>query len=119
MAYASRTLNKTEHLYAQIEKECLAVVFAVTRFHQYLYGNQFLLETDHNPLVSIIGKELSKMPARIQRMMLKIQAYPELTLKYTPGSKLLIADTLSRAPEGNSMVTYVTKSLFFWAPSQF
>ena len=101
VAYASRTLNKTEHLYAQIEKECLAVVFAVTRFHQYLYGNQFLLETDHNPLVSIIGKELSKMPARIQRMMLKIQAYPELTLKYTPGSKLLIADTLSRAPEKN------------------
>ena len=101
VAYASRTLNKTEHLYAQIEKECLAVVFAVTRFHQYLYGNQFLLETDHNPLVSIIGKELSKMPARIQRVMLKIQAYPELTLKYTPGSKLLIADTLSRAPEKN------------------
>ena len=101
VAYASRSLTKTEQAYAQIEKENLSVVFATTRFHQYVYANKFLVVNDHSSLQTIFGKQLSKMPARIQRMMLKIQAYPDMTLEYRPGSKLVVADTLSRAPEDN------------------
>ena len=97
VAYASRALTQTESNYAQIEKECLAQVFATTRFHQYVYGQEFVTETDHKPLLTIFNKEISKMPARIQRLMLKLQSYPKMTMIYTPGSKLAIADALSRA----------------------
>ena len=100
VAYASRSLTKTEQLYnAQIEKECLSIVFATTRFHEYVYANKFLVQSDYKPLQTTLCKELSKMPARIQRMMLKLQSYPDMTLKYKPGHKMKIADALSRAPE--------------------
>ena len=55
IAYASWTPTPTEQKYAQVEKEALAVVFRVKHFHQYLYGHQFTLITDHKPLTTILG----------------------------------------------------------------
>ena len=55
IAYASRTLNKSERNYPQIKKEALSIVFGVRKFHQYLYGRKFILVTDHKPLVSLLG----------------------------------------------------------------
>lgn len=49
IAYASRTLSKAETGYSQIEKEALALVFGVKRFHYYLYGRTFVLVTGHKP----------------------------------------------------------------------
>ena len=54
------------------------------------------METDHRPLVSIISKPLDKAPARLQRILLKLQRY-HINLQYKPGKELFTADTLSRA----------------------
>ncbi len=48
IGFASRTLSSAEQKYSQIEKESLACVFGVTRFHSFLYGHKFKLITDHN-----------------------------------------------------------------------
>ena len=54
IAYASRTLTAAEKNYSQLEMEALGVVFAVQKFHNYLYGREFIIESDHRPLSFII-----------------------------------------------------------------
>ena len=85
VAYASRALTSAETRYAQIEKELLASTYGCERFHQYVYGQAFELESDHKPLVSIMSKPLNDCPmSRIQRMMIRLQKY-DVTMTYTPG----------------------------------
>ena len=55
VAYASRTLTKSERNYAQVEKEALSLVFSVRKCHQYLYGHSLTILTDHKPLKAILG----------------------------------------------------------------
>lgn len=100
MAYASRTLTDTETRYAQIEKELLAVVFACYKFSDYIYGKAVVIETDHEPLVTIHNKPFHTILARLQRMMLRLQKF-NLTLTYKKGKQLYLADTLSCAPMHN------------------
>ena len=57
VAYCSRSLSNTEQKYAQIEKEALALTFGCERFSDYLIGKQFHVETDHKPLVSLLGSK--------------------------------------------------------------
>ena len=52
-----RYLQLKETTPAQLKKEALALVFGVKRFHQYLYGREFALLTDHNPLTTILGQK--------------------------------------------------------------
>lgn len=97
VAYASRALSKTEQCYAQIEKECLAIVFACERFDHYIYGKDHItVQSDHKPLEIIFKKSLLSAPKRLQRMLLRLQKY-NLDVVYTRGKELYIADTLSRA----------------------
>ena len=97
IAYASKSLNKCEQNYAQIEKEMAAIVFGATKFHEYIYAKGPIhVETDHRPLESIFKKPLCQMSPRIQRMMLKVQKY-NLKEQYKSGRELYIADMLSRA----------------------
>ena len=75
LMYASRTMTSTEQAYAQIEKETLAIVFAMERFHQFTYGRMTMVQSDHKPLETIMKKPLSKAPLRLQRMLLRLQRY--------------------------------------------
>ena len=73
VAFTSSTLSATEVNYAPIEKECLAIKVAYTKFYQYLHGKQdVVVHSDHQPLETIFKKPLSKAPRRLQRMMLQL-----------------------------------------------
>ncbi|XP_055507978.1 uncharacterized protein LOC129707187 [Leucoraja erinacea] len=97
VSFASRTMTDTEQRYAQIEKELLAVVFACSKFRDFLYGVRFTVETDHQPLVTILNKPIHAAPARLQRMMLQLQRF-EFDIVYKKGTEMHVADALSRAP---------------------
>ena len=96
IAYASRALTETEKQYAQIEKEMLAIVYAMEKFHTYTYGRDSTIESDHKPLVTIHKKPLQSAPKRLQRMLMRLQKY-SIDIQYRPGKELYLADTLSRA----------------------
>ena len=68
VAYASHALSSAEQNYAQIEREALAIVFAVRCFHQYLYGQTVTLVTDHRPLCKILGEKEGITPLAAARM---------------------------------------------------
>ena len=96
IAYASRALTETEKQYAQIEKEMLAIVYAMEKFHTYTYGRNITIESDHKRLVTIHKKPLQSAPKRLQRMLMRLQKY-SIDIQYRPGKELYLADTLSRA----------------------
>ena len=102
VAYCSRSLSMAEQRYAQIEKEALASTWACERFSDYLVGSKFHLETDHKPLVSLLGsKNLDELPIRLQRFRMRLMRF-SYTISYVPGKQLTIADALSRAPVTSS-----------------
>jgi transposase InsO family protein len=94
--YASRALTPSERNWAQIEKEALAVLYGLERFDQYTYGRPITIENDHKPLASILRKPLSLAPKRLQDIMMRYNRY-DVNFVFTKGSKLYLADTLSRA----------------------
>ena len=53
IAYASRTLSAKDKSYLQTEKEGLGVIFGIKHFHKYLYGHEFVITTDHKPLLGL------------------------------------------------------------------
>lgn len=68
IAYASRTLTATEQKYPQIDKEALAIIWAIQRFFHYLYARHFVLITDHKPLTQILHPQKSLPVLCISRM---------------------------------------------------
>lgn len=91
IAYASRTLNRTEENYSTTEKEFLAMYWAVKHFEHYLWGRKFKLVTDHQPLTY----SLSNTNKRIFRGKLELEGY-DYELIYKPGKNNVVADALSR-----------------------
>uniref|UniRef100_A0A8C7WMF3 Gypsy retrotransposon integrase-like protein 1 n=2 Tax=Oryzias sinensis TaxID=183150 RepID=A0A8C7WMF3_9TELE len=98
VAYISRSLTPTEQRYAQIEKEALALIWACERFRNFLIGKHFQMETDHKPLLSLLGsQQLDALPPRIQRFKMRLMRY-SYSISHVPGKSLWTADMLSRAP---------------------
>lgn len=110
IAYASATLTNCQQNYAQIEKELFAILVGCTKFHQYIYGQRIIVETDHRPLVPLFTKPLYSVPARLQRFMMRLQAY-DLEVRYKPGKQMFLADTLSRAALPNNVLEEIDEDL--------
>ena len=96
--YASRVLTPAEKNYATIEKECLAIVWAVRKFRHYLIGAHFKVCTDHKPLEWLESPKTSKTRSqRLERWSLELRAF-DFDIVHLPGSTNLNADALSRRP---------------------
>jgi len=96
--YASKSLNSAEKNYSQIEKEGLALIFAVEKFHKLLYGRKFKLRTDHKPLLAIFdNKKGIKVytASRLQRWALILTNY-DFDIEFIKTHEMGMADTLSR-----------------------
>ena len=114
VAYASRTLSKSECNYAQLEKEALSLVFGVKKFHKFLYGREFTLYTDHKPLTAILGQKREIPPlaaARLQRWALIVAAY-QYNIQYKPTKEHGNADGLSRLPLQTEEVVETEATVF-------
>ena len=95
----SRFLSPAEQNYAVIELECMAIQWAILKCRNYLLGINFIVKTDHKPLLGVInGKNLDAVNnARLQRILSKLLGF-QYKVEFLPGKLNLIADALSRAP---------------------
>lgn len=82
--YASKKLLDRERRYSVIGKECLAIVWAVQMFQNYLYGKEFTLETSHQPLVYLNTSKVAN--TRLTRWALALQPF-KIRLESIKGSE--------------------------------
>lgn len=101
IAYTSRLLNDAEQNYSTIERELLAIVYAVNHFRPYLFGRKFVLVTDHKPLVWI--NSVKDPTSRLVRWRLKLAEY-DYEVIYKAGKTNVNADALSRNPVVNRIL---------------
>ncbi len=95
IAFASRGLTPAEANYSVPQQECLAVVWAIKKFGQYIEYTHFTIETDHQALRWL--RELKEPAGRLARWSLQLQAL-DFTVRYCKGSTNKMADALSRNP---------------------
>ena len=114
IAFTSRTLSSSEKNYSQIEKEALALVYGVYKFHQYLYGRRFTLVMDHQPLTTIFGPKKgipTIAAARIQRWAVQLAAF-QYDIEYKSTHDHGNADALSRLPLPSSQSRICIPGIF-------
>jgi hypothetical protein len=93
IAYASRTLNKSESNYSTTELECLAIIFGVKQFRPYLYGRKFIIVSDHRPLTWLFN--LKDPLSKLARWRIQLEEY-DYEIHYKPGVLNSNVDALSR-----------------------
>ena len=100
IGYVSRSLQEAERKYSTLEKEALAIIFGVKKFHQFLYGHRFIIKTDNKPLEGLLNEKKgipSQAAPHIQRWALTLASY-EYEISYKAGQTNGNADGLSRLP---------------------
>ena len=108
--FASRSLSSAKKKYAQVEKEGLAIVFGVKKFHDYLLVQNFTIRSDHKPLQYLFSRACPVPPmvsARIQRWALTLSIY-NYTIRFIPGNQNAHADDLSQMPLPESVASVPT-----------
>ena len=73
--YVSRALTETEQRYLNIERELLAIVFALKRLNHYTFGRTITVQSDHQPLQGIWKKSIVSASPRLQRLLLRLAHY--------------------------------------------
>lgn len=96
IAYLSRTLSRAEENYSATAKELLAIYFAAKTFRSYLYGKQFTIYTDHEPLTKEL--KLTDATGRVTRQRLYLEQF-DFKIIYKKGKQNVVADGLSRIPK--------------------
>ena len=76
VCYASRALTKTERNYQNLERAALGTIWGMEKFHYFLCGKEFTLETDQKPLVSIYKKHMVDISPRVQKLI--VRSFPYL-----------------------------------------
>ena len=118
--FASKSLTKAHQNYVAIELEMLAVCWALKKFHHYIYGHSFTLQTDQKPLVAILSKSPNDASHTLERLIHKTLPY-DFNVEYIQGKRNVLADCLSRAAVADTIklpivnVHYVTSSLNYSA----
>ncbi|XP_058041724.1 uncharacterized protein K02A2.6-like [Ahaetulla prasina] len=100
IAYYSRTMSSAERNYSQLDREALAIVSGVKKFHEYVFGRDFEIVTDHRPLLGLLAGDHPTPVAlspRLTRWTIFLAAY-SYKLLHRPGKDLGHADALSRCP---------------------
>ena len=95
IAYASRSLTKSERNYCVTKKELLAIVTFVKYFRHYLYGKKFTIRTDHSSLRWLLK---FKNPEGQLARWLEVLSLYDMTIEHRAGTKHRNADALSRRP---------------------
>ena len=106
VSFASRALSPTEQRYSTIEKEALGVTYGCEKNRDFLIGKMFHIETDHQPLISLLGghKDLNDLPLRIMRFRMRLMPF-SYTISHVAGKTLIIPDMLSRSPVIHSLTS--------------
>ncbi|XP_055645636.1 uncharacterized protein K02A2.6-like [Toxorhynchites rutilus septentrionalis] len=92
--HASRSLTPAESRYSQIEKEALGLVYAVTKYHRMIYGRQFVIQTNHKPLLAIFGSKRGIPPYTVNRLLTMLLY--DFRIEYVSTDHFGHADILSR-----------------------
>ena len=71
-------------------------MFTCSKFHEYIYGQQFVVESDHKSLKNVFWSPIHKTPPWIQRFIMFLQKY-SFIVEYVPGKQMIRSDTMSRA----------------------
>ncbi|XP_018392965.1 PREDICTED: uncharacterized protein K02A2.6-like [Cyphomyrmex costatus] len=99
IAFASRSLTSAERNYSQLDREALAIVFAINHFFMYVFGRKFKLITDNQPLTRIFHQN-NKLPAMTSARLLRYASFLsrfDYEVEYKKGHENVNADCLSRA----------------------
>ena len=94
--YMSRALTETEQRYSNIERELLAIVYALERLNHYTFGRTITVQSDHQPLQSIWKKLIVLTSPRLQRQLLRLAHY-DINIEFLRGKENVIADALSKS----------------------
>jgi hypothetical protein len=106
IAFESATLSQSQRNYSQLDKEALAIIFGVKKFHKYLWGRNFTICSDHVPLKTIFG-ENKRIPvmasSRLIRWSMILSTYNYYKIIHKKGTLIPHADAFSRLPSSCSI----------------
>lgn len=110
--FASRGFNKAELNKSTIEKELMAIHFAIKQFRPYIFGTKFTVRSDHRPLIYLFN--MKDPSSKLTRIRLDLEEY-NFTIEYIKGKKNVVADALSRINiediKSSSVLPVITRSM--------